>query len=55
MVSLTIKKEHRLKAFENKVMRKVFVPKKQEVTGGWKRKLHDEELRKLYSSPDITW
>jgi hypothetical protein len=36
--------------FENRVLRGIFVPKKDEVTGEW-RKLHNEELRDLYSSP----
>jgi hypothetical protein len=38
--------------FENKVLRRIFGPKRDEVTGGW-RKLHNEELRDLYSSPNI--
>jgi hypothetical protein len=38
--------------FENRVLRRIFGPKKDEVTGEW-RKLHDEELRDLYSSPSI--
>jgi hypothetical protein len=38
--------------FENKVLRRIFGPKRHEVTGGW-RKLHNEELRDLYSSPSI--
>jgi hypothetical protein len=38
--------------FENKVLRRIFGPKRDEVTGGW-RKPHDEELRDLYSSPSI--
>jgi hypothetical protein len=38
--------------FENRVLRKIFGPKRHEVTGGW-RKLHNEELHNLYSSPDI--
>jgi hypothetical protein len=38
--------------FENRVLRRIFGPKRDEVTGEW-RKLHDEELRDLYSSPSI--
>jgi hypothetical protein len=38
--------------FENKVLRRIFGPKRDKVTGGW-RKLHNEELRDLYSSPSI--
>jgi hypothetical protein len=38
--------------FENRVLRRIFGPKRDEVTGGW-RKLHNEELRDLYSSPSI--
>jgi hypothetical protein len=38
--------------FENRVLRRIFGPRRDEVTGGW-RKLHDEELRDLYSSPSI--
>jgi hypothetical protein len=38
--------------FENRVLRGIFVPKRDEVTGGW-RKLHNEELHNLYSSPSI--
>jgi hypothetical protein len=38
--------------FENRVLRRIFGPKRDEVTGGW-RKLHDEELHNLYSSPNI--
>jgi hypothetical protein len=49
--SLTLRKE-RLRVFENRVLRRTFVPKRDEVTGGW-RKLHNEELHNLYSSPDI--
>jgi hypothetical protein len=41
---------HRLRAFENRVRRIIFEPKRDEVTGGW-RKLHNEELHSLYSSP----
>jgi hypothetical protein len=38
--------------FENRVLRRTFGPKRDEVTGGW-RKLHNEEIHKLYSSPSI--
>jgi hypothetical protein len=52
MVDDLVKEEHRLRVFENKVLRKTFRPKRDQVTGGW-RKLHNEELRDLYSSPSI--
>jgi hypothetical protein len=44
--SLTSREEHRLRMFENKVLRRIFGPKRDEVTGGW-RKLHNEQLRSL--------
>jgi hypothetical protein len=50
--SLTLREEHRLRVFENKMLRRIFGPKRDEVTGGW-RKLHNEELCELYSSPNI--
>jgi hypothetical protein len=50
--SLTLREKHGLRVFENRVLRKIFGPKKDEVTGEW-RKLHNEELRNLYSSPSI--
>jgi hypothetical protein len=50
--SLTLREEYRLRVFENKVLRGIFGPKSDEGTGGW-RKLHNEELRDLYSSPSI--
>jgi hypothetical protein len=50
--SLTLREEHRLRVFENKVLRRIFGPTRDEVTGGW-RKLHNEEFRDLYSSPSI--
>jgi hypothetical protein len=51
-LSLILREEHRLRVFENRVLRRIFGPKKDEVTGGW-RKLHNEELHNLYSSPSI--
>jgi hypothetical protein len=50
--SLTLREEHRLRVFENRVLRKMFGSKRGEVTGEG-RKLHNEELYNLYSSPDI--
>jgi hypothetical protein len=50
--SLTLREEHRLRVFENRVLRGMFGPKRDEVTGEW-RKLHSGELHNLYSSPDI--
>ena len=50
--SLTLREERRLRVFENRVLRKVFGPKRDEVAGEW-RKLHNEELNDLYSSPNI--
>jgi hypothetical protein len=48
--SLILKEEHRLRVFENRVLRRMFGPKRDEVTGDW-RKLHNEELHNLYSPP----
>jgi hypothetical protein len=50
--SLRLREVHRLRVFENSVLRRIFGPKRDEVTGEW-RKLHNEELRDLYSSPSI--
>jgi hypothetical protein len=50
--SLILREEHRLRVFENRVLRRIFGSKRDEVTGEW-RKLHNEELHNLYSSPDI--
>jgi hypothetical protein len=50
--SLTLGEEHRLRVSENRVLRRIFGPKRDEVTGEW-RKLHNVELYNLYSSPDI--
>jgi hypothetical protein len=47
-----LREEHRLRMFENRVLRRIFGPKRDEVTGEW-RKLHNGELYILYSSPDI--
>jgi hypothetical protein len=50
--SLTLREENRLRVFENRVVRRIFGPKWDEVTGEWS-KLHSEELHTLYSYPDI--
>jgi hypothetical protein len=48
--SLTLREEHRLRVSENRVLGRIFEPKRDEVKGGW-RKLHNEELHNLYTSP----
>jgi hypothetical protein len=48
---LTLRR-NRLRVYENRVLRRIFEPKRDEVTGGW-RKLHNEELHNLYSSSII--
>ena len=50
--SLTLREERKLMMFENRVLRRLFGPKRDGVTGEW-RKLHNEELNDLYRSPDI--
>jgi hypothetical protein len=50
--SLTLREDHRLGVFENRVLRRIFGPKREEVAEEW-RKLHNEELHDLYSSPSI--
>jgi hypothetical protein len=49
---LSLREEHRLRVFKNRVLRRIFGPKRDEVMGEW-RKLHSEELHNLYSSSDI--
>jgi hypothetical protein len=48
----TLRKEHRLRVFENRVLRRIFGPKSDEVMVEW-RKLRNDELSDLYSSPSI--
>jgi len=50
--SLTLREECRLRVFENRVLRRIFGPKRDEVTEEW-RKLHNEEPNELYSPPNI--
>jgi hypothetical protein len=45
---VTLKEQHRLKAFENRVQRRIFGPMRDEVTGGW-IKLHNEELLMIFA------
>ena len=51
-VIIHLREEHRLRVFENKVLRKIFGAKKDEITGEWS-KLHNAELNALYYSPNI--
>jgi hypothetical protein len=51
-LSLVLREEHRLRVFENRVLRRMFGHKGDKVTGEWKR-LHNEQLNNLYSSPNI--
>jgi hypothetical protein len=50
--SLTLRQEHRLRLFENRVLGRIFGPKGDEVIQGW-RKLHNEEIHNFYPSPSI--
>jgi len=50
--SLTLREERKLRVFENMVLRRIFGPRRDEVTGEWKRQ-HNEDLSDLYSSPNI--
>jgi len=50
--SLTLREERKLRVFENKVFRRIFGPRRDKVTGDWRR-LHNEKLNDLYTSPNI--
>jgi hypothetical protein len=52
--SLTLREEQRLTVFENRELRRIFVTKRDEATGEWRR-LHNDERNYLYSSPNIIW
>jgi hypothetical protein len=52
--SLMLREEFTLRVFENRVLRRIFRPKRDEVTGEWE-KLHNDELNDLYCSPNIVW
>jgi hypothetical protein len=51
-LTVMLREEHRLKVFENRELRRMFGPRRDEVTGGW-REQHNEELHSLYSWPSI--
>jgi hypothetical protein len=51
--SLTLREEHRLRVFESRVMMRIFGPRRDEVTGGWRKLHNNEEPRDFYSSPSI--
>jgi hypothetical protein len=51
-LSLILREEYRLRVFENRVLRRIFIPERDGVIGGWK-KLHNEEFRDLYSPPSV--
>ena len=52
--SLTLREERKLRVFENMVLRRIFGPRRDKVMWKWRR-LHNEELNDLYSSPNIVW
>jgi hypothetical protein len=52
VVPLAVREEHRYRVFENRVLRRIFGPKREEVEECWRR-LHNEELHNLYGSPNI--
>jgi len=52
--SLTLREEHSLRVFENRVFRRIFGPKRNDVTREWKT-LHNEELNDMQSSPNVVW
>ena len=49
-----LREEHRLRAFENRVLRKIFGPEWDKLKREW-RKLHNDEVNDVYSSPDVIW
>jgi hypothetical protein len=51
-LGLSLREEHKLRVFENRILRRIFAPKGDDVMGVW-RKLHNEELHNLWSSPNI--
>jgi hypothetical protein len=54
--TVTLREQHRLRVFENRVLREISVPKKKEMTGGWRRLyVYNEDLYDLYFSPIVIW
>jgi hypothetical protein len=52
LIFLTLREEQRTRVFENRVLRRIFVLRREEVAGGW-RKQHNEELCSVYASPNV--
>ena len=53
-LGLTLREEHRLRMFKNRVLRKIFDPERDKVTGEWER-VHSKEIYDLYSSLNVKW
>ena len=51
---MTLREERKLRLFENMALRRIFGPRRDKVTGEWRR-LHNEELNDFYSSPNVVW
>jgi hypothetical protein len=52
LFSSTLREEHRFRVFEKRILRRIIGPQREELAGGWRR-LHNEELHNLYTSPNV--